>query len=122
MRNTFKQDKVIAGSAARTADANFTMACGSVGGLFVIDVTDTTATPSVVFTIQGVEPISGNTWAILASSAITSAGTTVLRVHPSLTASANAVAKDILPQAININCNHADTDSITYSIRFIGVN
>lgn len=122
MPNVNKQDEVVIPSAARTADADFTFTCQTIGGLFVIDVTAVTATPSVVFTIQGVEPISGNTWTILQSAAITSTGTTVLRVHPSLTAAANTIAKDMLPQAININCNHADTDSITYSVRFIGSN
>lgn len=118
----YKQDEVVIPQAARTADADFTFTCGTTGGLFVIDVTAATSTPSVVFTIQGVEPLSGNVWTILASAAITSTGTTVLRVHPSLTASANTIAKDMLPQAININCSHADTDSITYSVRFVGVN
>lgn len=117
-----KQDELVVSSAARTATDNFTFSCNTTGGLFVIDVTAATATPSVVFTIQGVEPVSGNTWTILASAAITGTGTTVLRVHPSLTASANLIAKDILPQAININAAHADTDSITYSVRFVGSN
>lgn len=120
MRNT-KQDKVVAEQVARTADADFTFVSGHTGGIFVIDVTATAATPSVVFTIRGQEPLSNNVWDILASSAITSTGTTILRVHPSLAASANAIAKDILPQSVVINANHADTDSITYSIRYIGV-
>jgi hypothetical protein len=119
---TAKQDEVVVSSAARTADDNFTFVCNTTGGLFVIDVTAATATPSVVFTIQGVEPISGNVWTILQSAAITAAGTTVLRVYPTLTAAANTIAQDILPQGINIFCDHADADSITYSVRFIGSN
>ncbi len=119
---TSKQDEVIVPSAARTAGADFTFTCATTGGLFVIDVTAATATPSVVFTIQGVEPISGNKWTILQSAAITGTGTTVLRVYPTLTAAANTIAQDILPQGININCNHADADSITYSVRFVGCN
>lgn len=115
-----KQDEVVTPSIARTATNNSTFACATEGGLFIIDVTAVTATPSVVFTIQGVEPISGNVYTILASAAITATGTTVLRVHPSLTASANAIAKDILPMGINIAAVHADADSITYSIRFVG--
>lgn len=120
MRNT-KEEQVVAEPVARTATANFTFHSGSAAGLFIIDVTATSATPSVVFTIQGVEPLSGNVYTILASSAITSTGTTVLRVHPELTAAANTIAKDFLPGAININAAHGDADSITYSIRYVGV-
>lgn len=122
MRNTFKQDKVLFDSTARTATPTAaTLSCGTVGGFFVIDVTAVTATPSVTFAINGVEPISGNTWNILTSAAITATGTTVLRVHPSLTASANLIAKDMLPQGVEVTATHGDADSITYSVRFIGV-
>jgi len=122
MRNNAntKQDKLVITSAARTATHTASFACGQTGGLFVIDVTAVTATPSVVFTIKGEEPVSGNTWTVLASAAITSTGTTVLRVHPSLTASANTIAKDMMPQSVLITATHADTDSITYSVRYIG--
>lgn len=119
--NYSKQDEVVIPSDSRTATGNYTFSSGTIGGLFVIDVTSVTDTPSVTFTIQGVEPISGNTWDILASSAISTTGTTVLRVHPSLPDSSNATEQDILPQAININADHDDTDAITYSVRFIGV-
>jgi len=116
-----KQDELVVSSAARTATHNATFISRHTGGLFIIDVTAVTATPTLTMTIQGVEPESGNTWTILASAGITSTGTTVLRVHPSLTASANAIAKDMLPQAINLNCAHTDTDSITYSVRYVGM-
>lgn len=122
MRNAFKEDEVVFASAARTATTSATLHSGSIGGLFIIDVTAVTATPSVTFTIAGVEPISGNTWTILTSAAITGTGTTVLRVHPSFTAAANTVAKDALPGAIKVTAAHGDTDSITYSMRYIGVN
>lgn len=122
MRNAYKENREVVPAVARTADEKFTFQTGSIGGIFVIEVTAVTATPSVVFTIRGQATEAGETWDILASSAITATGTTVLKVHPSLTASANAVAKDILPGAIEIDANHADTDSITYKIQFIGVN
>lgn len=122
MRNSFKEDEVVFVSTARTATSTATLHSGSIGGLFIIDVTAVTATPSVTFAINGVEPISGNTYNILTSAAITATGTTVLRVHPSLTAAANTIAKDILPGAMSITATHGDTDSITYSVRFVGVN
>lgn len=108
-------------SAARTADSTSHQTLASKAGVFVIDVTAVTSTPSVVFTIRGVDPISNKTWDILASAAITSTGTTILRVDPGLTASANLIAKDVLPQAVDIFADHADTDSITFTVSFLGV-
>ena len=46
----------------------------------------------------------------------------MLRIHPSLTAAANTIAKDVLPQALKVTATHADADSITYSVGFVGVN
>jgi len=122
MRNSFKEAKVVFSSAARTATSTATLHTGSIGGAFVINVTASAATPSVVFTVKGVCPASGAKYTILASAAITGAGTTVLRIHPSLTAAANTIAKDFLSSGIEVEAVHADTDSITYSVGFIGVN
>jgi hypothetical protein len=106
--------------AARTATSSITFNTPCLGGLFMINVTAASATPSVVFTIAGV--MDGVAYTILASAAITGTGTTVLRVHPELTAAANTIAKDVLPQAIKVTATHADADSITYSLNFVGVN
>lgn len=122
MKYKHKEFKEVFASAARTATSTQTMACGSLGGLFFINVTAAAATPSVVFTIKGHDPISDTAYDILASAAITGVGMTVLRIHPDLTAAANTIAKDILPAAISVLATHADTDSITYSVGFIGVN
>ncbi|MCK5604709.1 hypothetical protein KAR91_22660 [Candidatus Pacearchaeota archaeon] len=108
-------------STARTADSTSHQVLASKAGVFVIDVTADPASASVVFTIRGVDPISNQTWDILASAAINATGTTILRVDPGLTASANLIAKDVLPQAVDIFANHVDTDSITYSVSFLGV-
>ena len=106
-------------SAARTATPTKQDKSNSVdarGMLVVIDVTAVAATPSVVFTIQGKDSLSGKYYTILASAAITATGTTVLRVHPELTAAANLVAKDVVPRIFAIDAVHADADSITYSV------
>ena len=105
-------------SAARTAtpDTQELEVAGYRGLHLIIDCTDATATPSVVFTIQGVDRVSAKVYTILASAAITGTGTTILRVGPGLTASANVVANDVLPPVIRILATHADTDSITYSV------
>ena len=107
--------------AARTAtptDANVTIpnSCG----VFVINVTAATATPSVVFAVNGVDSL-GNEYNIITSAAITGTGTTVLRVFPGATASANVTVNDMLmTDAINVSATHGDADSITYSVEFHG--
>jgi hypothetical protein len=105
-------------SAARTATPTVDtfQANGAVELLVIINVTAASATPSVVFTIKGVDPVSDATWDVLASAAVTGTGTTVLRVSPHLTAAANTIAKDIVPAYFTVSAVHADTDSITYSV------
>lgn len=82
----------------------------------IVDVTAVNLTPSITVTVDGVDPVSGQGYTILASAAITAVGTTVLRVGPSLTGAANTVAKDYLPPFFRITAAHADADSITYSV------
>jgi hypothetical protein len=111
-------DLTILASAARTAtnqSSDITNYNGR-GMHLVIDVTAASATPSVVFTIQGKDALSGKYYTILASSAITGTGTTVLKVHPGITAAANASVSDLLPRTWRIDATHADSDSITYSV------
>ena len=105
-------------SAARTADPTVVDLPNSTGrGLhLVIDVTAVTATPSVVFTIKGKDPVSGKVWTVLASAAVTATGTTILKVYPGLTAAANAAANDVLPPTWQVTAVHGDADSITYSV------
>lgn len=106
-------------SAARTASVNSADQTNhnARGLVLVIDVTAIAATPSVVFTIKGQDPVSGKYWTILTSAAITGAGTTVLRVYPGLTAVPNLVANDVIPRLWRLEAVHADADSITYSAR-----
>lgn len=112
------QDLTVYASAARTADPSYTIITNynGKGCHLVINVTSITSTPSVVFTIEGRDILSGEYYTILASAAIVATGTTILRVYPGLTASTNLVANDILPRTIRIKAVHADADSITYSV------
>jgi hypothetical protein len=106
-------------SAARTASpdtAEFELPPGVRGLMVVIDVTAVAATPSVVFTVAGVDRLSGKVFTLLASAAITAAGTTVLRIGPGLTAAAGTVANDMVPPVVRVTPVHADADSITYSV------
>lgn len=105
-------------SAARTASVNSADQSNPAGrGLtLVIDVTAITATPSVTFTIKGLDPASGKYYLILASAAIVAVGTTVLRVYPGLVEVANVKANLPMPLVWRLEAVHADADSITYSV------
>jgi len=106
-------------SAARTATPvvdTFRVRGGADALLIVINVTAASATPSVVFTLKGVDPVSAATWDILASAAVTGTGTTVLRVDARLTAVTNTIAKDAVPAFFTVGAVHGNADSITYSV------
>ncbi len=120
MKQQGKEYQQIFASAARTATSSKTVAVRSSEALIFINVTAVTATPSVVFTIAGLSPESSTEYTILTSAAITATGLTVLRISPHLTAAANTIAKDMLPQAIKVTATHADADSITFSMSLIG--
>lgn len=64
----------------------------------VIDITVVGGAPTLTVTIQGRDRASGKYFTILASAALTAVGTTVLTVYPGLTASANVVANDVIPE------------------------
>jgi len=119
-REIAKEYQPIFDSAARTATSSKTIVCNRSSGLFFINVTAASATPSVVFKIEGVDPTSSATYTILESAAITGVGLTVLRVCTHLSAAANTVAKDLLPQALKVTATHGDADSITYSMSYMG--
>lgn len=105
-------------SAARTATTNSGDKPneGYRGVHVVIDVTASAATPSVVFTIQGKDPVSGQYYTLLASAAVTGTETRVLRVFPGATNSNNLVANDQLPSIWRVLATAADADSLTYSV------
>lgn len=104
-------------SAANTASqdsGDFTNP-GCKGVVLVIKIT-AGAGLSLTFTIQGKDPVSGAYYTILASSALTGTGTTVLRVYPGLTASANVTADDVLPRTWRVDVNAGNNTSATYSV------
>ena len=105
-------------SAARTATVQSAAikTAGRSGCHVILDVTAVAATPSITLSIEALDPVSGQWYNLLTGSAVTAIGTTVYRIHPSLTAAANATAKDSLPSNIRVNVAHADADSITYSV------
>jgi hypothetical protein len=110
------QNKVVKVFASAAYTATQTSATfnnlSALGMVLIIDATAETGTASVVFKIQGVDLVSGKAWEILSSGT----GTTILRVHPSLTGSANTIAKDVIPRDWNVVATHDDADSLTYSV------
>jgi len=112
------QNVLVFSSSARTTSVNSPDIRNDrgTGLILVIDATAASATPSVVFTIEGKDPVSNKYYTILASAAITGTGTTVLRVHPDLTAAPNVVAKDMLPATWRVTATASDADSLTYSV------
>jgi hypothetical protein len=105
----------LAARTAATASPDIRNDSGT-GLIVVIDVTAKGSAPSVTFTVQGKDPTSGKYYDILASSAISTVSTTVLKIHPQFTAVANSVAKDMLPAVWRVNVTVGNTDSLTYSV------
>ena len=110
-------------SAARTATVNSANITNynHRGVHIIINVTAITATPSVVPTIQGYDPLSTTYYTLLTGVAITATGYTILKIYPGIGAVANAAANDILPNTWRISMAHADADSITYSVGYQAV-
>lgn len=123
-RQRNNQDVTVFSSAARTATPTPFDGVNYDGKSLhlVIDCTAVTSSPSVVFTLQGKDAISGKFYTILASAAIVGTGTTVLRVGPGLTTAANLVANDVLPRSYRVIATHGNSDSITYSVGMSIVN
>jgi hypothetical protein len=112
-------------SLARTADVTTPeMENGWWRGvLLVVDVTADPATASVVPKIEVYDPGSGKwiTW-FAAAAAITATGTYVYSIYPDSGAAADAVTEVRsypLPKTWRIFMDHADTDSITYSVGYM---
>ncbi|KKM81261.1 hypothetical protein LCGC14_1331540 [marine sediment metagenome] len=105
-------------SAARTAtvDSDAQINDEGRGCHVIINVTSITDTPSVVPKIQGRDPASGEWYDLLPGVAIIAIGMTVLKVYPGIATIVNAAASDILPAHWRVRLEHADVDSITYSV------
>lgn len=89
---------------------------GAVGVIVYISATAATATPSVVATVDGYDPVSETWYNILTAAAITGITTKRLVISPAVTVTANLTAATVLPDTIRVVMTHADSDSITYSV------
>ena len=71
---------------------------GGSGLILAIDITAITGTtPSITVTVQGKDAASGKYYTVLASAALSTVSTTILRVFAGATAAANTAANDKLP-------------------------
>ncbi len=83
----------------------------------VIDITIAGGTPTLTVTIQGKDPVSGKYYTILTSAALAAVATTVLRVYPNLTPSANLIVNDILPRVWRVSATVAGgTPAVTATV------
>lgn len=106
-------------SAARTAttasdqlqSSSRAVKCGHI----ITNVSSYTA-GSLTVAIQGYNEATATYYDMLTSAAITSTGTTVLKVCPGITSIVNGAANDFLPDKWRINITHGDATSITYSV------
>jgi hypothetical protein len=111
--------KILLASAARTASVtgDWIGNAGHKGLHVIINATaDAGSSESVVFTLQGRDPVSGDPYDLLVSAAITAAGMTVLKLYPGIATAANAAASDVLPAQWRIKAVAANADSLTYSV------
>lgn len=109
---------LILASAARTAtttSANL-INPASKGGHIIIDVTVAPGTDSIIAKIQGYDIISGKYYDILIGPALTATGITVLKIYPSILATPNASASDVLPLEWRVVITHSAATSFTYSV------
>lgn len=97
-RNNTTAAVIAAGATASNAGVSVTTYNASKA-VIIVNVTAITGTLTV--TINAITA-SGYSYPILVSTAIATTGTTPLRIGEGLTASANAVANDILPRTIQV--------------------
>lgn len=82
----------------------------------IIDVTVAPGVDTVTPKIEGYDAVSGKYYTLLTGAAISSTGTTVLKIGPGLAASANVSAADFLPLKWRVTMTHSAGTSFTYSV------
>jgi len=114
------QSGVVLTSAIRTAAATGPTITNKGGSDLIVfaEATLDAASAAVTILIDGLDPATGNWYNILTSAVLNAVGTRVLRVSPHLTASANLIAKDIVPHTFRVRTTAADADAMTYSIGY----
>jgi hypothetical protein len=101
---------------ARTATVTgVDLPSNGLGGChFVIVVTENAAAGSITPKVQN-KDAAGNYYDVLVGTAITSTGTTVLKIGRGMTPVANNVATDQLSELFRVVVTHNNANQITYS-------
>lgn len=86
-----------------------------VGLRLHIDISAFSGT-SITFTIQGVDPVSGDTYTVLASAAKSTTAPFTLTVAPGITATANVSVNEPAPYQWKLLTSGTIT-SVTYSVK-----
>lgn len=108
-------------SAARTATNStaYKRAPKHVKGVRIyVEVTAASATPSVVFSIKVKNEIDDTYHLVLDSAAVTGISSNCYEVYPGNALVTNAVASRHIGDGFRVTATHADSDSITYAIRY----
>lgn len=84
--------------------------------IVIVDITkNTTGAGSVQLDIKMRDPASGKYLTLLSSAALSALATTRLRISPELSASANLVAQDLVPETLQFVAS-GNGSPITYSV------
>lgn len=111
-----KSDITILPSASRTATTTSTDIIAGVGAHIVLDMTAVSGTPSITYTVQGKDKVSGKYYNILTSAAITTVSTNIIQVYPGIPETANVSESSILPGTWRVIVTHSTADAVSYSV------
>lgn len=107
----------IAISAARAATTIFgNFLNTNWRGLHIIINVTVIGADTLTVSIEGFDAVTGLFYPLLTSLAISTTGTTVLKIGQGFTPIANATANDLIPYITQVNAVHSGPDPITYSI------
>ena len=114
-------DVIALASTPRTATNNATDELNPSGSAIIVtfDVTVDPAAASVVLVIQGKDTISGKYYDMLRATAVAAVGTTAYIVGLGVGAASEGITKVVaypVPRVFRVRMEHADADSITYSV------
>lgn len=113
----------VAGTALASASRTTTQTLpdlGTGGSQYlnvVLDMT-TVGTGSVTLTINGKDDASGKYYLILAGAAVATNSTNRYKVGPNISASANAIAQDYLPNIVQLVVTANNANAATYSLGY----
>jgi hypothetical protein len=103
-------------SVVRTATNAVTLRTEGARGIAVVLKITAGTTLDIIAKIKGIDPVSGEKWDILASASKTGAGTTVLTVYPGITVAANVSASYCLPEDVEVELVHGNSNNATYTV------